>query len=430
MLFISSNSANISNAVHTAINAENRNTPATELGWIDKISWAISSFFGDGSVARDLEERNKLVSAIVDQSVNLKDELNKMLSGSDSASRFEALICGIEKRFPLPENKVDQIKYCFGYNAHDNNIVLRLKDGDRHEEIKIFDLSQSRIDTATQYPIPKYWVGTPVVVVKDYMERIKKEGAVSVSEGYKFFLNDANRQSINGNNSDAMGALILKVSDARPTFIPEDMTTTSEENRKLNAYSEEVLKKVNPKFNDKQKNIFFRLCSQDAVPVRGTVWGANNVIAGAGDDVEVTVTSNEKHQMVVSLSCKINLTNTEPDDLKDFGTILGAADWKVEFIIDQYGLVKCIDCEAPISLTVSEEELTPAQTFTIDYLKEMRAELALCFKDNALKQIHKMPNYKQTESYVKQLEQEKSWVSNNFSAGGLDLLTLAICAVG
>lgn len=418
MSLISSNRATIiSNAVQTATDVDSAKALATKLSWFDEIHLFFNTTIGDGSFAQYLQEKENLIFGIIEKSFEVKTTFGEKLSNIDADSpQFQRKMQDLAESFnntTLPENKINQIKYCFGYNANDKNIVLRLKDGERQEEITILNLSQSQVSPQILDAIPKYWVGAPNEhAPTEYIESIKKNGVLSGD--YAQFFTDANRQSLNGNDSKAVGEKIAQATDERPSFVPKDVQTTTEQNKMLNGYLS-ILGNVNSEFNDRQKNVFFMLFSQNIIPGRGDIWSRTKLIVAQGEDVVGTVTTNKNDEMVVALSCKVKLIDCEP--IKGnlfFGDSMGTAEWKAEFIIDKYGRVNCVACAAPVLLTVSEENLTTAQTFAIHYLREMGTELAPCFKDNVLQQIHGTPNYQQIEAYAKQIEWGKSlgWEGN------------------
>jgi|GEM_PF-5835362 len=414
---LSSNRANIiSTAVQTAKDIGEAKKLATELSWFDGIRDFFSSTVGDGSFSKQVQEKNQLISDIVEKSFELKMNIEEKLSALDLSRPLQHGMQDIVMSFKktLPQNTVNQIKYCFGYNANDKNIVLRLKDGERQEEIKILDLSQSQspINPLVLDAIPKYWVGTgDEMNAGEQMDSTRNCGVLSTN--YDQFFKDAHRQGINGN--PAMRERIQNASVERPSFVPKEVKTTEDQNKSLNSYSE-ALKEVNPEFNDMQKNIFFMLCSQNATVGKTFPLSRANVFMSKDDPAGVTVTvkTNKNNEMLVAISCDANLLSMY--QFKNQGAYFmnekpsARIESEVKFVVGQNGLVKCTSCEAPITHIDSEENLTAEQTFAIEYLKEIGVEMASCFKDNVLLQIHGTTNYRQTEAYVRQLEWEKSSV--------------------
>lgn len=407
MSVISPNRANI---ISYAVKSDDLATAqklATKTSWFDDIHAFLSVSFSDGSFATQLEEKNKLISDIVDQAFKLKQTFEQKITALDRENKnfhyaFQGVVMGFNKT--LPTNNIDQTKYCFGYNAKDKNIVLRMKDGERRIDIKVLDLSQSTISEDVLKVIPKHWVGGPndrgdIEVI----ELMRTAGGLPV--GYKQFFEDAHRQSMNGKDSTVMYPEIKAASDEKPLFISDSVVTTPSENQALNAYVSE-LNKINPEFSDRQKNMFFMLCSQATVPGRGGFGSRSDAICFKGEEVQVAVSSTKNNEMIVSVSCKTNMVNSESLH-PDFGQTLGELILGTKFSIDSNGLVKCLSCDASMSIN-DESTLTASQTFAIEYFKEAYAELGSAFKDSALKNIQSTESYKQTESYVRELRLNKA----------------------
>jgi hypothetical protein len=380
---------------------------ATKTSILDDVRKFFSVKFFHGSFATQLEEKNKLISDIVDQAFTLKQTFERKISALDPNTanfhyKLQTVVMDFNKS--LPANNVDQIKYCFGYNAKDKNIVLRMRDGERHEDIKILDLSQSTISDEVLNVLPKHWVGGPNDRADiEIIEMIKSSGGLPANP--TMFFKDGYRQNMNGNDSTVMLEKINEASKDKPSFISKSVNTTPFNNQVLNAY-ESILNEINPEFSDRQKNMFIMLCSQDAIVGRGGFGGRSEAIGFKGEDVKVVVSTGKNNEMIFSASCKTNMVNNESLH-DDFNQTLGEMTLGTKFSIDTNGLVKCIDCSASMSIN-DESTLTTAQAFAIEYFKEAYAELSSAFKDSALKEIQSTESYKQTEAYVRELRKNNS----------------------
>lgn len=390
----------VSQSIQSADTLETAKAMALKLNWFEQIGDFFSVTFGNNSFHRQLEAEKPLIENIVDVSYLLHSNFKNSLSHINTQKKsivtdVQNIVCQHIAALKKTESCAQSLYYCLGYNAHDKMVVLKLREGDNQKEINLLDLGDGTIDQSILDALPKYWVGAPNdYVATDCMEEIQKNGLFSGE--YSQFFTDAKRQTINGIKSETMLANIKEACSERPLFVPHHVKTSEDDNKKLHAYAA-VLDGVNPLFNDKQKNIFFMLCSQDNLPGRGGVWNRTDVIGINGGDVYATVTTNKKDEMLLSVRCSIQLRDFEPGDGNHVGGAdLGSLDWEVKYVIDTYGVVKCVSCEAPITILTTADSLTTAQRFSFEYLKEINEALTSTFRDHALKKIQHTPSYQES----------------------------------